>query len=331
LPPGAGDREGAHDDADFCRRGAAGAVPDAARPGAVSEFPAGGVVMFKAEPAISIAREDLEIRWDGIRVRYVFASTAGEPLERRIGFPLAKVPLDDAPDGIANISMARAGGDPHNYMAFEVAVDGKPVPTRLHEYAWLGDADVTGKLRALDVPLFAGDGPAFRSLAELPEATTSVLKQGKLVTANEPAHWLVPNWHYQAVYDWVQVFRPGDTVVEIAYKPFFGASSERAAFYPGGEGARRHCLDGATRQRLEALASAGVQPEPFTVGYILRTATNWHGPIGEFNLKLGDGPGSLFTFCVPEGLKPAGDGARWQGRDFVPRADLGILFYRHGG
>src|SRR5690606_27430539 len=49
--------------------------------GAWSEFPAGGVVVFKPDKNIRIAREDLEIGWKLIRVRYVFVSDASEPVE----------------------------------------------------------------------------------------------------------------------------------------------------------------------------------------------------------------------------------------------------------
>src|SRR5690606_15243455 len=76
-----------------------GSAPAALANGAVSEFPAGGVV-FKAEKDVSIASEELEIGWKAIRVRYVFVSYATEPIERTIGFPMAKVSLEDGPDNI---------------------------------------------------------------------------------------------------------------------------------------------------------------------------------------------------------------------------------------
>ncbi|KQZ95337.1 hypothetical protein ASD64_18830 [Mesorhizobium sp. Root157] len=68
-------------------------------------------------------------------------------------------------------------------------------------------------------------------------------------------------------------------------------------------------------------------PEPFTVGYILQTAKNWHGPIGDFRLKISNGVGSMFSFCVPDGLRSVGDGTSWVAQDFVPSSDLKVLFY----
>lgn len=34
-----------------------------------------------------------------------------------------------------------------------------------------------------------------------------------------------------------------------------------------------------------------------------------------------------FSFCVPDGLKPVGDGMSWVAEDFVPKSDLKIVFY----
>jgi len=289
-----------------------GAIAPAYANGALAEFPAGGVV-FKPAKDISIAREDLEIGWDRIRVRYVFESSAPEPRQETIGFPLARVPQDDSPDGFQD--------DDRNYMDFEVSVDGKPVSSTPHEYAWLGETNITGRLNEMGVPVFAATPEAFEALARLPEATVARLKAEELVDEN--GDWLIPRWSYQAVHEWTQTFAPGRTEVEISYAPRFGATNEYGPYYPGGEGAKDYCLDETVKQKL----SGDAQPQPFTVGYILTTARNWNGPIGEFNLKIVN-TDSFASLCVPEGLTATGDG--WSGRDFVPRDDLKVLFF-YGG
>lgn len=286
-----------------------GAATPAHANGALAEFPAGGVV-FKPAKDISIAREDLEIGWDRIRVRYIFESSAREPREATIGFPLAKVPQDDSPDGFQE--------DDRNYMAFEVSVDGKPLDSTPHEYAWLGETNITGKLRGMGVPIFAATPEAFVALARLPEATVAWLKEEELVY--EDGDWLIPRWSYQAVHEWTQTFAPGTTEVEIAYAPRFGATNEYSTYYPGGEGAGDYCLDEAFKQKLASHGSL----QPFTVGYILTTARNWNGPIGEFHLKVVN-KNSIASLCVPDGLTATGDG--WFGKDFVPEADLKVLFF----
>lgn len=305
---------------------ALGSISAALANGAVSEFPAGGVV-FKAEKDVSIASEELEIGWNSIRVRYVFRSHAVEPIERTIGFPMAKVSLADEPDNVILRSWgAEKGNDPRNYMAFEVSVNGAPVEPRLHEYAWLDGTNITGKLLAMGVPLFAADPETFVELAQLPETTIRTLRSEKLVQEDEPDSWLVPRWKYQAVYEWTQTFAPGKTVVDISYKPFFGAGNDYSSYYEGGKNAASYCLGTMIRQKLVEIG----QPQPFTVGYILKTARNWDGSIEKFRLKISDQANSLFSFCVPDGLTAVGDGASWTGEDFVPDSDLSIVFYVYG-
>jgi hypothetical protein len=149
--------------------------------GAVSEFPAGGVV-FKPEKDISIVSEELEIGWNAIHVRYVFESYAPTPIERTIGFPMAEVSLADGPDNVIDRSWRQEQeADPRNYMAFEVSVNGKSVRPMLHEYAWFNGTNITGKLLEMGIPLFAADTETFTKLAQLPEATIRTLKREKLV------------------------------------------------------------------------------------------------------------------------------------------------------
>lgn len=294
--------------------------------GAWSEFPVGGVVVFKPEKKIRIAREDLEIGWKLIRVRYVFVSDASEAVERTIGFPMAKVLLEDGPDHIENRAWVEDGDDPRNYMAFRVAVNGEPLTPELHEYAWSGDTNVNQRILDLGLPLFAADSETYGKLAQLPEATLRELKRDNLLVWEEhpDADWLAPKWEYQAVYEWTQTFAPGETIVEVSYRPFYGSYYGPEPYYPGGERSAQYCYDDATRQKLTA---AGSLPTPFTVGYILTTAQFWNGPIRDFHLKITKDEGDLVSFCVPDGLFAAGDGKNWEANDFVPRADLNIVFF----
>jgi hypothetical protein len=285
--------------------------------GAVSEFPAGGVV-FKPEKQIAILREDLDVSLDRIHVHYVFQSSANMPLTRTIGFPLAKVPQDDSPDGFEEAN--------RNYMAFEVRVNGKPLSPKLHEYGWFGGRNITSDLQRLGVPVFAATVDQFKALAHLPKATVDELKARKLVQAEENGAWLVPQWLYQSVYEWTQTFAPGKTKVDISYKPRFGAGNEYDAYYPGGSKAQYYCLDAATRQKIVKLKADGQLPEPMTVGYILKTARNWRGPIGAFHLTVAD-KNAFASFCPPDGLKAGGNGKTWHATNFVPKQDLSIVFY----
>ncbi|MFH0341640.1 MAG: DUF4424 family protein [Chromatiales bacterium] len=104
---------------------------DANANGSPSEFAAGGVV-FREAADIAIAREDLYVSVDLVRVSYVYRSDAEETQSITIAFPMPPMSLGGDPYPLAGFNEA----DPRNYMAFAVKVNGKPVAAKLHEYAY---------------------------------------------------------------------------------------------------------------------------------------------------------------------------------------------------
>lgn len=296
--------------------------------GASASFPAGGVVYHK-EKHIAIQREDLEIGLKQIRVHYVFRSTAADPLRLTLGFPLAKFFLNSGVDMLSERSASRT--DLRNYMAFEVRADGKPVRPKRHEYAWKDGIDVTAQLEALHVPVFApyNENGDF-GLQNLPQSTLDALMEAGLADrfGNDPT--VYPQWSYQTVYEWQQTFPPGESTVDIAYVPLYGDETTEAKFalFPGAEeGDARFCFDDALKADFKALRAKGAYIEPLTLGYILKTAQNWNGPIGAFRLKIDNPDRYLYGFCPPDGLKAAGDGSIWEARDFTPTSDLDMVFF----
>lgn len=295
--------------------------------GATASFPAGGV-MFKQDEDISIAREDLEIGLERIRVHYVFNSSASQPLERTIGFPMAKVWMGDGTDELTGRSASKT--DLRNYMAVKVKVNGSPIQPELHEYAWRDGVNITEWLRARDVPVFpVWNGRDF-GLRHLPESTVEELVEANLAERSDPL--VEPRWQYQTVYEWRQTFPPGDSEVEISYTPLYGVvttEGKYALFPDDGDnrysGDDRYCYDDAFKARFE---QTHAYMEPLTLGYILKTAKNWTGPIGEFHLKVNNPEDYLFSFCPPAGLKPGADKWTWEARNFVPEADIDMIFLR---
>jgi hypothetical protein len=295
--------------------------------GASASFPAGGVV-FHQEKHISIAREDLEIGLKHIRVHYVFRSSATRPLRLTLGFPLAKFSLNSGVDMLSERSASQT--DLRNYMAFEVKADGKPVQLKRHEYAWKDGINITTQLEALHVPVFAPFNGQDFGLQDLPPSTLDALMEAKLVDryGKDPA--IYPQWDYQTVYEWQQTFPPGESTVDVTYVPLYGDETTEAKFsmFPGKEeGDARYCFDDTLKTRFEALKAKDVYIEPLTLGYILKTAQNWNGPIGAFNLKVDNPDGYLFSFCPPAGLRANGDGSTWEARDFTPTSDLDLVFF----
>ncbi len=114
----------------------------------------------------------------------------------------------------------------------------------------------------------------------------------------------------------------------------------------GDDPARAFCIDAATdrairdlyRRRNAGKSPADVQPlSGYTLGYILKTARNWRGPIGAFHLTLQGGSlvfdgrprGEVHvtSLCTDLPLSRTGP-QRFEGtaRDYVPREDLRILY-----
>jgi hypothetical protein len=295
--------------------------------GATASFPAGGVV-FHQEEHISIVREDLEIGLKQIHVHYVFRSSATKPLHLTIGFPLAKIFFDDGPDELGGRSASET--DLRNYMAFEVRADGKAVRPKRHEYGWKDGTNVTAQLKKLHVPVFVTYNGRDFGLQDLPQSTLDTLMKAKLAERYGKDPVVYPRWEYQTVYEWQQTFPPGESAVDVTYVPLYGDITTEAMFslFPGEEeGDARYCFDDEVKSRFKAQKEKGAYIEPLTLGYILKTAQNWNGPIGAFRLKIDNPDGYLFSFCPPAGLKAVGDGSTWEAWDFVPTSDLDLVFF----
>jgi hypothetical protein len=309
---------------------AIGSAASALANGATASFPAGGVV-FKHEKHISIEREDLDITLEKIHVHYVFRSNASHPLKLTIGFPMARYPLAfDGPDFLG--ARAAPTEDIHDYMAFKVKVNGKPLKPKLHQYAWLGDRNITLHLRKLHVPplVFPATVGA-KELQKLPKTTQNKLLKEKFVERYADDPTLYPQWDYQSVYEWRQSFKPGETDVDITYVPLTGddTAEDKYSLYPGQGSDAEYCYDETLKKKFKALLDKKAYIEPLSLGYILKTAKNWNGPIGQLNLKVSSKNGYLFSFCPPAGLKPAGDGTHWVAKNFVPDRDLDVVFFYH--
>jgi hypothetical protein len=111
-------------------------------------------------------------------------------------------------------------------------------------------------------------------------------------------------WTTRVTFHWEQTFAPGTTVVEHTYRPVLGfrfilVDGSQPLKGSGGEDpARAFCIDPATDGTIRNLyrplnagkSAADAQPlSGYTLGYILRTANNWRGPIGTFYLALEGG------------------------------------------
>jgi len=127
-------------------------------------------------------------------------------------------------------------------------------------------------------------------------------------------------------YYWTQKFPAGKTVVvEHTYKPALWQSFSPR---PASEDTTRYCIDAGAGKSIDAIARTDSAKVYFANGlnYILKTARNWSGPIGDFHLTIDKGDArNVLAACV-DGIKKAGP-TRYELRkkDFVPERDLAVL------
>jgi hypothetical protein len=319
---------------------AAFALPASAN-GVISEFRAGGV-MFKETSTISIAREDLYLSAREIRVDYTYRSDAEDTQHVTIGFPMPPVPLSDDPDYLGGVAPEDLD-DPSNYLNFTARVNGTPVETVLHQYAYLNGFNVTEELKAVGMPLLVTVETRGAAIAALDGAArTRLIEQGFFTGAEEQFEFWQPMWSYQTVYEWEQDFAPGETQVEISYAPLNGYPSDIGTIYEGQgpadaplqrSAALEYCIDDGVRAAIKKRTDAGQGSEVVTQGYIVKTAQYWHNSIEEFTLTvdkadplLGEAF-ALVAFCPPDAKKISDTQFRGSASDFWADSDIAVVYY----
>lgn len=133
------------------------------------------------------------------------------------------------------------------------------------------------------------------------------------------------NWSYQVLFEWEQTFRPGPTKVDISYRPIAGDSTDFGDYYDKGAGARKYCVDAAIKS---AIKRATGRYEPVRIGYVLKTARFWNGPIGKFRLVVDkEKPENLVAFCPASARKISPTQFEWSAGNFVPDRDLDVVIF----
>jgi uncharacterized protein DUF4424 len=335
--------------------GLATAGPSTANDSA-AELAAGGLVLVKTD-AIALQREDLTLSPAEVRVRYEMRNDTGRPVTLRVAFPMPEVP-SNSPDGLQiagtaynNIAM-KAPTDP-NFMGFRVQVDGRPLDAEVEVRAELpGGRDIAAALREIGGwPLVLQPGLFDSSDKKTLDADTRrKLTALGAIEELDATTFRLP-WTTHVTFHWTQTFPPGVTVVEHTYRPVPGFrfivvnGSQPLQGSGGDDPARAFCIDAATdkairdlyRRRNAAKSPADAQPlSGYTLGYILKTARNWRGPVGTFHLTLQGGPivfdgqprgaVQVTSLCTDLPLSRTGP-QRFEAtvRDYVPRDDLRVL------
>ena len=68
--------------------------------------------------------------------------------------------------------------------------------------------------------------------------------------------------------------------------------------------------------------------EPSRIGYVLKTAQFWNGPIGKFRLVVDkEKPENLVAFCPVDSKKISPTQFEWTATNFVPERDLEVVVF----
>jgi hypothetical protein len=322
-----------------------------------AELAAGGIVLVKSD-AIAMQREDLTLSPAEVRVRYEMRNDTGQPVTLRVAFPMPEVP-SMSPDGMT-LSTGTYNGiaikpptDP-NFMDFRVWTDQRELKPEVEIRANLPDGrDITAGLTEIGgLPLVLQPGLFDQSSdRKLDAETRRKLRVLGAIEEPDATTFRLP-WVTHVTFHWTQTFAPGVTVIEHAYRPVLGfrlvvADAGRPLEASGGEDpVKAYCIDPATEQAIRAedkrvkATQAAQDQQPlfgYTLGYILQTARNWHGPIGAFHLAVQGGPMvfdgrprgevKITSLCTDLGLSRTGP-QRFEAtaRDYMPKADLRVLF-----
>jgi hypothetical protein len=307
----------------------AGAGPAQANDG-YAETGAGGLVFVEAPAGLHMAREDLTIAADRIRVAYRFENRSGRPIEALVAFPL--------PD-IAPADPHEALGTPPSEVAvlpFRTEVDGRPVRYQTErrafacqgggwidtgaaeqrccaDYDWetqactpaQGTPEVTDTLARLGLLDVLDAEPVQARLNALPPAALDDLVRLGAVRLFGPdvtANWVQRIRHYRT-----QVF-PADRPLEVVhtYQPVPGAS-------------------------VWGPSDIGGWGTVWAVRYVLNTAGTWTGPIERFSLTIEPHEAPDREVIVVAGLddlRRDSDGrVRTEITNFAPRRDIVVTWF----
>lgn len=308
-----------------------------------AELATGGLTLTRNE-VIAMDSEDLFISKAEIRVRYRFLNPTRAPVTTLVAFPTPDIDVSGPEENVAIPTEA-----PDNFLDFRTQANGVAVKARVEQRVFAKGVERTALLREWGVPL----NPHLRETGEAldrlsPERKAQALKQGFAEKEEYDAGkgWethLGPRWRLKTTWFWEQVFAPGETVIEHAYKPSVGGSTGTAIASPewrkSGDAARairRYCLDAdfiATVERIRRGAGQDFAPlAEDRISYVLSTGANWAKPIRDFRLVVDKGsPDNLVSLCAPGVRKISPTQFEWRRTNFRPRGDLHVLILRKAG
>jgi len=312
-------------------------------------------LVFGSTDAVAMEKEDLFLSLDEIRVDYAFRNITDEDVTLLIAFPIPPVSLILPEYGDFAIAYD-AMKDP-NFMGFTVTVDGKPVAFETEVKAYMVPAwessegepparqfdepgeDITAVLASYNIPVTYDPAGVMAALNALPKAKRDALAARGIIALADDGSVQPPSWSIGWRHYWTQEF-PAGRVVRIShrYAPVNPASiyswtDEEETEYDI-SGRMEYCIDAGTGRAIKRLLEYKQEDgtishygTAFYLHYILRTASTWAGPIGEFTLTIDKGgTNRIISLCL-DGIRKTGPTTfEWKARNFTPNQDLKVLF-----
>jgi len=277
---------------------------------------AGGLQFTKAAD-IRMAREDLFISPNAVRIRYAFANDGAGDVDTLVAFPLPDIDTYE----FAESPVGTMGKDPVNFVDFKVVADGRAVPVQVEQRAFIGNRDVTQEVKAAGLPVNMLAAGGYNMLDKLPPAKKKAMEQAGLAENGGSPDEEFPKWTVRTKFYWMQHFPAGKTViVEHSYHPVTGQAffseyeldkkgDAQAANWQG-----NYCMDGPTLTAIRQKIAARKKTTPdnallniYSTDFILKTANNWKGGIGTLHLTVDKlKPDNILSMCWSGALKKTG-------------------------
>lgn len=303
----------------------------------MAELKTGGLVYVES-PDVSMDKEDLFISPQEVRVDYQFQNASDKDVETLVAFPMPDV------QGQIDGDVAIADSDSDNFLDFTVTQDDQTITPTLQQRVISTGIDVTDDLTAQKIPLMPFSDKTYAALDKLPDNIKADWLTRGLVYSDEydvgkgMEKHLTPLWTLRSTFWWRTKFPAGKTItVHHRYKPSVGgtvaisfledgaAKGERYDDYK-----RRFCIDSGFTESAQKLSKAtesgGLNYTESWISYVLKTGSNWFGPIKHFKLTVDKGDAkNLISFCGSNVKKTGPTRFEMAAEDFYPTQDLDIL------
>jgi hypothetical protein len=293
---------------------------------------AGGIVLMKREPRITMAKEVLAISERKVEVDYDFRNDSESDITTEVAFPIPAYGF-----GSDERDPTKQGFDD-----FRLWVGGSPAHFSTEVRAIVSGHDVTTPLRSLhiDIGTFGHYSETTERSADLERLTATQRDRLLALKVIEvEGNSVAPLWMVQKKYHWTQSFPAHSTVhIKHQYTPWLGSSNsvesewlrtgknampdeELPSVCPTPSLLRVLRRDSRTNKRAYAIAY---------VDFILTTANTWKQPIEDFTLKVRRDPGTDFvSFCWNGPVSRIdADDFLVETRNLVPSKELRIGFLK---